>query len=63
MKKSTALAFGILFGAFAVTAALFVSHIPALITVVVISVPAAMASLIYWLCAGTKKGDIPFVGY
>jgi len=63
MKKSTALALGILFAAIAVGAALFVAEIPALIAVVVISAPAALASLIYWWCAGTKDGDIPFVGY
>ncbi|MCZ0860390.1 MAG: hypothetical protein O0X93_04645 [Methanocorpusculum sp.] len=63
MKKSTALALGILFAAIAIVAALFVAQIPALIAVVVISVPAALASLIYWWCAGTKDGDIPFVGY
>ncbi|MDR0981395.1 MAG: hypothetical protein LBL85_06470 [Methanocalculaceae archaeon] len=63
MKKSTALALGILFAAIAVVSALFVSEIPALIAVVVISSPAALASLIYWWCAGTKDGDIPFVGY
>lgn len=63
MKKSTALALGLLFVVTAVIAALFVSEIPALIAVVVISTPAALASLIYWWCAGTKDGDIPFVGY
>lgn len=63
MKKSTVLVLGILFGALAVGAALFVPEIPALIAVVVIAVPAALASLTYWWCAGTKDGDIPFVGY
>ena len=63
MKKSTALALGILFAAIAVGAALFVAEIPVLIAVVVISAPAALASLIYWGRAGTKDGDIPFVGY
>ncbi|HJJ99064.1 MAG TPA: hypothetical protein O0X23_02480 [Methanocorpusculum sp.] len=63
MKKSSALALGILFAAIAVSTALFVEEIPVLIAAVAISAPAAIASLIYWWCAGTKDGDIPFVGY
>ncbi len=63
MKKSTALILGVLFAVAAVTAALFVAEIPALIAVVVICTPAALAAFIYWWCAGTRDGDIPFVGY
>lgn len=63
MKKSTTLALGILFAAIAVGATLFVAEISVLIAVVVISAPVALASLIYWWCAGTKDGGIPFVGY
>ena len=63
MKKSTAFALGILFAAIADVAALLVPETPALIAVVVIPAPADLASLIYGWCAGTKDGDIPFVGY
>ena len=63
MKKTTALILGIHFAVLAVTAALFVTRMPVLIAVVVITTPAALASFIYWWCAGTKDGDIPFVGY
>lgn len=54
---------GILFAAAAIISALFTGPYPALIAVTVISTPAALAALIYWSCAGTKDGDIPFMGY
>jgi hypothetical protein len=63
MKKSTTLILGSLFAVISVITMLNVSQIPALIVVVVISSPATLACLIYWWCAGTKNGDIPFVGY
>ncbi|MDV0443337.1 hypothetical protein [Methanorbis rubei] len=63
MKKSTAFGLGIVFAAAAIVAALAVAEIPAFIAVVVICIPAALACFIYGWCAGTKDGDIPFVGY
>ncbi|MDR0439097.1 MAG: hypothetical protein LBH02_02625 [Methanocalculaceae archaeon] len=63
MKKSTTLVLGILFAINTIVAALNISQIPALIIIVVISAPVTITCLIYWWCAGTKDGDIPFVGY
>jgi hypothetical protein len=55
MKKHIFLVSGIAF--------LILAIVPGFIVLTVISVPAALASFIFWWCAGTKEGDMPFLGY
>ncbi|HJJ88760.1 MAG TPA: hypothetical protein O0W81_01430 [Methanocorpusculum sp.] len=63
MKKSIVLVLGILFAVISVCATLFVMKVPALIVIIATSSPISLAAFIYVWCAGTKDGDIPFVGY
>lgn len=63
MKKRTALSLGILFAVLAVGSGMLAVTVPAAIVLTVVCVPAALACCIFWWCAGTREGDIPFVGY
>ena len=63
MKKITALILGLLFAVLAVVSGILAVTVPAAVVLTVLCVPASLACCIFWWCAGTREGDIPFVGY
>lgn len=63
MKKSICYISAVLCLAVCIISACFTEQYPALIVVMIVSVPASLLFLILGLRAGRKDGDIPFVGY
>ena len=63
MKKTAYILLAVLFACTAVISAVLVDGNPYWILILIISVPGFFLSIVLAACAGSKDGDIPFVGY
>jgi len=63
MKKTAYILLAVLFVCIAVISAVLVDTNPYWILLLVISVPGFLISVVLAACAGSKDGDVPFVGY
>lgn len=63
MKKTAYILLAVLFACAAVISAVLVDGNPYWILILIISVPGFFVSVVLAARAGSKDGDIPFVGY
>ncbi len=63
MKKTAYILLAVLFACAAVISAVLVDGNPYWILILIISAPGFFVSVVLAACAGSKDGDIPFVGY
>ncbi len=63
MKKITYILFAIIFACVGILSALLVDANPYWVVPLILSVPAFFIAVVLYVSAGTKDGDIPFVGY
>ncbi|MEA5037857.1 hypothetical protein SDC9_35864 [bioreactor metagenome] len=63
MKKTAYILLAVLFACAAVISAVLVDANPYWVLLLIISIPGFLVSAVLAACAGSKDGDVPFVGY